>query len=141
MSQAALAARTSDRWPSCRAPMVGTRPELLPAARAPRAAARISSTVLAILIEFFPGRLLREPPLEYVAAFIDPWRVGLRPQGPFALEHGFERLTRLLRQMVGLVVGWILAGHHVAAERFGGIADQLRGIAVLADKLGRGTKA
>src|SRR5580700_3334757 len=54
-SQEALAACTSDKCPSCSAPMVGTNPNRLPPRRAARHAARMSSTVLQILIA--SGRL------------------------------------------------------------------------------------
>ncbi|CAH1661902.1 hypothetical protein CHELA20_52792 [Hyphomicrobiales bacterium] len=40
--------RTSCRWPSCSAPMVGTRATVSPAARYPRTMARSASTVSAI---------------------------------------------------------------------------------------------
>src|SRR6516164_9827082 len=115
--------------------MVGTRPKLFPAART----ARVSWTVFAILIEFSAG--CRSPPsLEY-ARLHRPRRVGLRSQAPLALEHRFERLSRLLGKMVGLVVGRVIAGEHVAAKRFDGVTDQLRGVAVLAHELGRRTEA
>ncbi len=45
-SHCALAARTSERWPSCSAPIVGTRPRRLPALRWLRLAARISSIAM-----------------------------------------------------------------------------------------------
>ncbi len=41
-----MAARTSDRWPWCNAPIVGTKPKRLPSRRASRDAARMSSIVL-----------------------------------------------------------------------------------------------
>ena len=46
----ALAARTSERWPSCNAPMVGTKPKRFPSRRVSREAERISSIVLQIFI-------------------------------------------------------------------------------------------
>src|SRR5260370_26094844 len=48
--QQALAARTRDRWPSWRAPMVGTNPRRSPWLRAARQAARISEIVVRILM-------------------------------------------------------------------------------------------
>jgi len=41
-----LAARTSERCPSCSAPIVGTNPSFFPALRSAREACRISSMVL-----------------------------------------------------------------------------------------------
>src|SRR3982074_2337490 len=49
-SHCAFAARTSDKCPSCRAPMVGTRPSRLRPARASRQAARASGMVAHIFI-------------------------------------------------------------------------------------------
>ena len=49
-SHFALAARISDRWPSCNAPMVGTNPKRFPECRAVREVARISSIVLQIFM-------------------------------------------------------------------------------------------
>src|ERR1700678_1365151 len=44
-SHCAFAACTSDEWPSCKAPMVGTRPSCLPPERASRQAERASGMV------------------------------------------------------------------------------------------------
>ena len=46
----ARAARTSERWPSCNAPMVGTRPRRFPARRRARLGARVSAIVVQIFI-------------------------------------------------------------------------------------------
>ena len=44
-SHSAAARATSERWPACRAPMVGTRPTVRPAARAASRARLNPSTV------------------------------------------------------------------------------------------------
>src|ERR1700722_624912 len=51
-SHEAFAARTSDKCPSCSAPMVGTNPNRFPLRLASRHAARISSMVWQILMVF-----------------------------------------------------------------------------------------
>ena len=63
-SHCAFAARTSDKCPSCRAPIVGTKPSRLRVARASRQAARASEMVAHISIVQSIDRLADRPPVK-----------------------------------------------------------------------------
>src|SRR5438876_7526018 len=56
---------------------------------------------------------------------------------PFPLQHRVQRRLRFLRQMVGLLVRWILARYHVGTEAMHRVADQRGRVGIAAHKFGR----
>src|SRR5574340_476945 len=97
----ARARRISVRWPSCSAPIVGTRPMRAPAARACAIRARTSSTVLTISVatltslrhELGNVREVRLPELHYHRA---------DQQRNHEVDGGPHRHRRLLAADIGL---------------------------------------